>query len=92
MREMMKFAVEEKLYALCRELVSWPNGLTSLSPGHRPGLVPPIDRRPEGTRSLLAWSGAQPYRAPLARGIRMDMNPGRCPGLRNDAPLARTKS
>jgi hypothetical protein len=75
---------------------NWPNGPKSLSPGHRPGYMPPIDWRPEGPRSVLAWFRAQPYRAPLARGIPTDVNPGRCPsnpgrcpGLRNHAPLAR---
>jgi hypothetical protein len=66
-----------------------PNGPISLSPGHRPGTGTPMIGRPEGPRSVLAWFGTQPYRAPLARGIPTDGNPGRCPGLRNDAPLAR---
>jgi hypothetical protein len=45
--------------------------------------------RPNGPRSGLAWCRAQPYRAPLARRIPTDGNLGRCPGLRDDAPLAR---
>jgi hypothetical protein len=68
----------------------WPKGPKSLSPGQRPGTGTSTDSRPEGPRSVLAWFGVQPYRAPLARGIRTDMIPGRCPGLRNDAPVART--
>ena len=47
--------------------------------------------RPEGPRSVLAWFRGQPYRAPLARNIPTDEDPGRCPGLRNDAPLARKR-
>jgi len=73
----------------------WPNGPTSLSPGqrpgsegHRPGWATPMIGRPVGPRSGAAWFGAPWYRTPLVRGIPTDGNPGRCPGLRNDAPLA----
>jgi hypothetical protein len=82
----------------------WPNGPISLSPGQRPGTgqrptgVMPIDGRPVGPRSGAEWSGAPRYRAPLVRGIPVDGNPGRCPSdlgrcprLRNDAPLAQSE-
>ena len=69
----------------------WPNGPISLSPGRCPGSAPPTDWRPEGLRYGAAWFAVQPYRAPVARRIPADGNPGRCPGLRNDAPLARKR-
>jgi len=77
---------------LARRHFLWPNGPTSLSPGQRPGWMTPIDRRPVGTRYGIAWFDVPPYRAPLARANPTGANPGRCPGLRNDAPLARTES
>ncbi len=67
----------------------WPNGPTSLSPGQRPGWATPIGWRPVGPRSGAEWSGAPWYRTPLGRGNPTTIHPGRCPGLRNAAPLAR---
>ena len=67
----------------------WPNGPKSLSQGQRPGTGTAMMWRPVGPRYGFAWSGVQPYRAPLARGIPVDENPGRCPGLRDWAPLVR---
>jgi hypothetical protein len=72
-------------------LSPWPNGPISLSPGHRPGLASPVDRRPVGPRYGVALSDAPRYRAPLARGISTNVFPWRCPGRRNYAPLAQTK-
>ena len=71
-----------------RQNIFRPKRPTSLSPGQRPGSGTPIGWRPVGPRSGAVWSGAPWYRAPLVRGIPTDGNPGRCPGLRNDAPLA----
>jgi hypothetical protein len=67
----------------------WPNGPTSLSPAQRAGWESIIDGRPNGSRYQFAWFRVQPYRAPLARGIPTDGYLGRCPRLRNDAPLVR---
>ena len=75
-----------------RQNIFRPNGPISLSPGQRPGSGTPIGWRPDGPRSGVAGFGAPGYRAPLARGIPADIDPGRCPGLRNDAPLARKKT
>ena len=80
-----------------RQNIFRPNGPTSLSPAHRAGTgqrptgATPMGGRPDGPRSGAAGSGVQPYRAPLARGISTDGNPGRCPGLRNFAPLVHQK-
>ena len=58
--------------------------------GQRPGNAGTIDRRPEGSRYRSGEAGPVTDRAPLGRRVaRTGWNPGRCPGLRNDAPLAR---
>jgi len=72
-----------------RQNIFRPNGPISLSPGHRPGSGTQMIWRPVGPRSGAAGFDAPGYRAPLARGIPGDENPGRCPGLRNWAPLVR---
>ena len=68
-----------------------PEGPKYDSLGQRPRFRRVMKLRPEGPQSGAAWCDAQPYRAPLARRIPADGNPGRCPGLRNDAPLARKR-
>jgi hypothetical protein len=71
----------------------WPNGPISLSPGQRPGLGTPTDWRPVGPRSGVARFRSHQYRTPLGRGdLCGGPDPGRCPRLRNDAPLARKRS
>ena len=70
----------------------WPNGPTSLSPGQRPGWMTPIGQRPVGPRSGAMWFSVPSYRTPLGRGALTVGNPGRCPGLRNQAPLVPLKS
>jgi len=81
----------------CKNQVIWPNGPTSLSPAHRAGMgqrptgATPMGGRPDGPRSGAAWSGVARYRTPLVRGNLTDMDLGRCPRLRNAAPLARKK-
>jgi len=66
-----------------------PNGPSSLSPGQRPGLACRMGLRPEGPGYAAAAGIAAGHRTPLGRlqiaGVRY---PGRCPGLRNFAPLA----
>jgi len=74
-----------------RQNIFRPKGPISLSPGHRPGWATPIGGRPVGPQSGGAWFGTPGYRAPLVRGIVTDAYPGRCPGLRNAAPLARKR-
>ena len=71
-----------------RHRLSRPNGPSSLSPGHRPGFATRGDRRPEGLRYGSRPGITPPDRTPLGRRMRGGADPGRCPGLRNPAPLA----
>ncbi len=67
-----------------------PKGPLFLSPAQRAGYAPAyFVMRPEGPRYVHGNRVPEGDRAPLGRtNISMAVTPGRCPGLRDDAPLA----
>ena len=72
-----------------RMAIHRPKGPSSLSPAQRAGYSCRQIMRPEGPRYAVAVWVAAGYRAPLGRtNVSVAGCPGRCPGLRDDAPLA----
>ena len=66
------------------------NGAQFLSPGQRPGFASPTNiMRPERPRYAEVNFVVAGYRTPLGRiNVSVARYPGRCPGLRDEAPLA----